>query len=73
MNSHSGVFNNIDFFLAFSVSHRALNSGKTKMDTGKEEALNICSSFKWSGFLCVVLFQFVYDLFIAIIQFIMPC
>ena len=73
MNSHSGVYNNIDTFLAFSVSHRALNYGKTKMETGKEEALNICSSFKWPGFLCVVAFQFGCVLFIAIMQVIIPC
>ena len=27
---------------------------KTKMELVKEEALNICSPFKWSGFLCVL-------------------
>ena len=54
MNSHSGVFNNVDTLLALSVSHSALDSGKTKMELVKEEALNICSPFKWSGFLCVL-------------------
>ena len=54
MNSHSGVFNNFDTLLALSVSHSALDSGKTKMELVKEEALNICSPFKWSGFLCVL-------------------
>ena len=54
MNSHSGVFNNADTLLALSVSHSALDSGKTKMELVKEEALNICSPFKWSGFLCVL-------------------
>ena len=54
MNSHSGVFNNVDTLLALSVSHGALDSGKTKMELVKEEALNICSLFKWSGFLCVL-------------------
>ena len=54
MNSHSGVFNNVDTLLALSVSPSALDSGKTKMDLVKEEALNICNSFKWSGFLCVL-------------------
>ena len=54
MNSHSSVFNNADTLLALSVSHSALDSGKTKMELVKEEALNICSPFKWSGFLCVL-------------------
>ena len=54
MNSHSGVFNNVDTLLALSVSHGALDSGKTKMELVKEEALNICSPFKWSGFFCVL-------------------
>ena len=54
MNSHSGVFNNVDTLLALSVSHGALDSGKTKMELVKEEALNICSPFKWSGLLCVL-------------------
>ena len=54
MNSHSGVFNNVDTLLALSVSHSALDSGKTKIELVKEEALNICSPFKWSGFLCVL-------------------
>ena len=54
INSHSGVFNNVDTLLALSVSHSALDSSKTKMDLVKEEACNICSPFKWSGFLCVL-------------------
>ena len=45
MNSHSSVFNNADTLLALSVSHSALDSGKTK-ELLKEEALNICSPFK---------------------------
>ena len=43
MNSHSGVFNNVDNLLVLSVSHGALDSGKTKMELVKDEALNICS------------------------------
>ena len=54
MNSHSGVFNNVDTLLSLSVSHSALDSGKTKIELVKEEALNICSPFKWSGFLCML-------------------
>ena len=54
MNSHSGVFNNVDTLLALSPSYGALDSGKTKMELMEEEALNIFSPFKWSGFLCVL-------------------
>ena len=54
MNSQFGVFNNVDTFLALSVSHSALDSGKTKMELVKEEALNICSPFKWLDFVCVL-------------------
>ena len=54
MNSHCGVFNNAETLLALSVSHGALDSGKRKMELVKEEALNICIPFKWSGFFCVV-------------------
>ena len=54
MNSHSGVFNNVDTLLVLSVSHGALGFGKTKMELVKEESFNICSTFKWSGFSCVL-------------------
>ena len=50
MNSHSDVFNNVDTLSALSVSHGAFDSGKTEMELVKEEALNICSQFKWSDF-----------------------
>ena len=53
MNSHSGVFNNVDTLLALSISNGTLDSGKTKMELVKE-ALNIFSRFKWSGFLRVL-------------------
>ena len=53
-NSHSGVFNNVDTLLRLSVSHGAFDSGKTKLELVKEDALNICSPFKWSGFWCVL-------------------
>ena len=57
MNSHSGVFNNVDNLLALSVSHSALDSGKTKMELVKqEEALSIFSPFKWSGFFVSLLY-----------------
>ena len=32
MNSHSGVFNNVDTLLALSVLYDALDSGKTKIE-----------------------------------------
>ena len=54
MNSHYDVFNNVDTLLALSLSHNALESGKIKMELVKEEALNICSPFKRSVFLCVL-------------------
>ena len=53
MNSHSGVFNNVDTLLALSVSHGALDSGKTKIEQVKK-AHNICSRFQWSDFLFVL-------------------
>ena len=54
MNSYCGVFNNVNTLLASSVSHGALDSGKTKMELVKEETLNICKPFKWSDFLYVL-------------------
>ena len=36
--------------LALLVSHGALNYGKIEKELIKEEALNICRPFKWSGF-----------------------
>ena len=64
MNSHSGVFNNVDTLLALSVSHSALDSSKIKLELVKKEALNICSTFKWSGFLCVLALLSVYLCFV---------
>ena len=64
MNSHSGVCNNGDTLLALSVSHSALDSVKTKMELVKEEALNICSPFKYSGFLYVLALSSVYLCFV---------
>ena len=40
-NSHCGVCNDVDTLLSLSVSHSALDSGKTNMELVKEEALNI--------------------------------
>ena len=54
INSHSGIFHNVDTVLPFSVSHGDFDFGKTKMELVKEEAFNISSPFKWSDFLCVL-------------------
>ena len=54
MNSHSGVFNNVETLLALSVLHGAPDSDKSNMELVKEEAVNICSPFKCSGFLHVL-------------------
>ena len=54
-SGHHGIFNNVDILLALSVSHGALDSAKTKMELVKE-VLNICSPFKWSGFLTLFVF-----------------
>ena len=39
---------------AISVSHNALDSNKTKGELVQNEAINICTSFKWAGFLRVL-------------------
>ena len=73
-NSHVGVFNNDDTLLALSVSHGALDSGKTKIELVKEEAVNICSPFKWSRFLCVLALSSVCFYFVhCYYKVLMPC
>ena len=59
MNSHSDIINNVDYLLALSVSHGALDSGETKMELVKEKPLSIFSPCKWSGFLCVLVLSLV--------------
>ena len=54
ISKHSKVFSSIDTILAISVSHNALDSNKTKGELVQNEAINICTSFKWAGFLCVL-------------------
>ena len=54
ISRHSNVFISIDAILAISVSHNALNSNKTKGELVQNEAVNICTFFNWSGFLCVL-------------------
>ena len=51
INKHSEVFSSIDTILAISVSHNALDSNKTKGELVQNEAINICTSFKWAEFL----------------------
>ena len=51
MNNNPGVFNSIDTVLAISVSHNALDTNKTKAELVQREALNVCSAYKWCGFL----------------------
>ena len=54
LNNNPGVFNSIDTILAISVSHNALDTNKTKGELVQREALNICSAYRWCGFLCVL-------------------
>ena len=53
ISNHSKVFSSIDTILAISVSQNALDSNKTKGELVQNEATNICTSFKWTGFLYV--------------------
>ena len=53
ISKHSKVFSSIDTILAISVLHNALDSNKTKEELVQNEAVNICTSFKWAAFLCV--------------------
>ena len=62
MNIHSGVFDNVDTLLVLSsVSHSALDSGKTKMEPVKEAGV------------CLHYLQFACVLFIAYVKVMMPC
>ena len=51
IGKHSKIFSSVD---TISVSHSALDSSKTKEELVQNEAINICTSFKWAGFLCVL-------------------
>ena len=73
MNSHSGVFNNADTLLALSVSHSGFDTGKTKMELVKEEALKICRTNGQTFCVCLLYLQFACVLFIASIKVMMPC
>ena len=54
ISKHAKVYNSIDTILAISISHNALGSNKTKGELVQNENISICTSFKWTGFLCVL-------------------
>ena len=54
LNNNPGVFNSMDTILPISFSHNALDTNKTKGELVQRETLNICSAYKWCGFLCVL-------------------
>ena len=72
MNSHSGVFNNVDNLFALSVLHGTLDPGKAKIEQFKEKHTMFVDHLNGQAS-CLRLryFQFVCVLFIAIIKFIM--
>ena len=47
-------FSVADAILAISVSHNVLDSNKSKGELVQNEAINMCTSFEWAGFLCVL-------------------
>ena len=54
LNNNPGVFSGIDTILAISFPHNAFDTNKTKGELVQREALNICSPYRWCGFLCVL-------------------
>ena len=54
LNNNPGVFNSMDTILPISFSHNALDTNKTKGELVQRETLNICSAYRWCGFLCVL-------------------
>ena len=54
ISKHSKVFSSADTNLAISVSHNAFDSNKTKEELVQNENINICTSFKLAGFLCIL-------------------
>ena len=68
ISKHSEVFSSIDTILATSVSHNALNSNKTKGELVQNEAISICTSFKWAEFLSLVLHQFLFKFTLMLLQ-----
>ena len=53
VSKHSDVFCSINTILTIPVSHNVLDSNKTKGELVQNEAINICTSLKWAGFLYV--------------------
>ena len=51
ISKHSKVLSGIDTILAISVSRNAFDSNKAKGEFVQNEAINIYTSFKWTGFL----------------------
>ena len=54
LNNNAGIFNKTDTILAISVSRNAFDTNKTKGEFIQREGLNICSGYRWCGFLCVL-------------------
>ena len=54
VNEHSQYFRIIDNLLPKSISEESLDSGKTKQDLVKQEAILNCNDKKWSSFLCIL-------------------
>ena len=54
ISKQSKVFSGADTILAIPVLHNAFDSNKTMGELFQNEAINICTSFKWAGFLCVL-------------------
>ena len=54
VNEHSQYFQNINNLLLQSVSKESLDSGMTKQDLVKQEAILNCADKKWSSFLCIL-------------------
>ena len=70
MNRHSDVFKNVDTSLALSVSHSALNSGKTKMKLVKKKHSIFVVHLNGQVFcVCLLYLQFACVLLIAILSY----
>ena len=54
INKHSKIFSSKDTLLAISLSHNDFDSNKTNANLVQNEAMNICTSFKWVRFFCVL-------------------
>lgn len=54
VNKHGKYFKNINNLLPLSVSKEGLDTGMTKADLVKQEAILNCNDKKWSSFLCIL-------------------